>query len=195
MTKSANTQYPILPAISERWSPRSFSKQMPEKETLMRLFEAARWAASSGNRQPWFFIVATKDNPELYEKLFSTLRPKNQLFADSAPVLVMAVMYTLRNGDKYNLWAPYDLGQAVSNLATQATAEGLFVHQMAGFDREMATNLFHLPEGYEPMTVMTIGYLGEPEALEGDFYEREVAPRERRDFAEFVFNGDWGKVF
>jgi nitroreductase len=192
MIKSANTQYSILPAISERWSPRSFSPQEPEKETLMRLFEAARWAPSSMNRQPWFFIVGTWTEAETYEKILSTLNPGNAVWAQDAPVLAITVMNGLRDNGKPNRWAPYDLGQSVANLSIQATADGLYVHQMGGFDREKAANLFHIPEGHEAMTAMAIGYLGRAGALDGDLYERESAPRTRKEIDEFVFNGEWG---
>ena len=195
MTKSANTQFPILPAISERWSPRSFSEQIPTRETLMHLFEAARWAPSSMNGQPWFFIVGTANSPETYQAILSTLNPGNAEWAKSAPVLLISVMNALRTNGKRNRWAPYDLGQAVANLATQATAEGLFIHQMGGFNREKAAELFHFPQGYEAMTAIAIGYLGDPEVLVEDLYEREIGPRSRKDFKEFVFGGDWGKAF
>lgn len=195
MIKSADTQYPLLHVISERWSPRSFSPLEPEKSVLMRLFEAARWAPSSSNGQPWFFLVGTSENPETHEKILSTLNPGNALWAKNAPVLVIAVMNALRTNGKPNRWAPYDLGQAVANLAVQATAEGLYVHQMAGFNRQTAAELFHLPEGYEAMTAIAIGYLGRAEALEDELYDKEVAPRDRKDFSEFVFTGEWGKPY
>lgn len=195
MTKSANTQYPILPAISERWSPRSFTGEVPEKETLMRLFEAARWAPSSMNGQPWFFIVGTANSPETYQAILSTLNPGNAEWAKSAPILLISVMNALRTNGKPNRWAPYDLGQAVANLATQATAEGLYVHQMGGFDRNKAAELFHLPEGHEAITAIAIGYLGQPDALDDELREREVAPRSRKELNTFVFDGEWEKAF
>jgi nitroreductase len=195
MTKSAETQFDILPEISERWSPRSFSPQEPDKTTLMRLFEAARWAPSSMNLQPWFFIVGTSESQDVYQQILSTLTPTNAQWAKDAPVLVIAVMNTLRVNGKPNRWAPYDLGQSVANLSIQATAEGLYVHQMGGFDRQKAAELFHLPEGHEAMTAIAIGYLGRAETLDDELYERELAPRTRKDFSEFVFDGEWEKSF
>ncbi len=195
MKKSADTHYPILRAISDRWSPRSFSPQEPEKATLLRLFEAARWAPSSMNRQPWYFIVGTPESPETLQNILSTLNPGNAHWAQHAPVLAIAVMHALRDNGKPNRWAPYDLGQAVANLSIQATEEGLYVHQMGGFDRDKAAQLFRLPDGYEAMTAMAIGYIGRADALEADLFEREVAPRERKELHEFVFDGAWGKAY
>jgi len=195
MIKSADTHHPILHVISERWSPRSFSPLEPDKSVLMRLFEAARWAPSSSNTQPWYFVVGTPENPETHEKILSSLNPNNARWAKNAPVLALAVMNALRINGKPNRWAPYDLGQAVANLAVQATAEGLYVHQMAGFNRQTAAALFHFPEGYEAMTAIAIGYLGRAEALEDDLYQKEVAPRDRKELTDFVFTGDWGNPF
>lgn len=195
MLKSAKTQYPILPAISERWSPRSFSPQVPDKAVLMRLFEAARWAPSAMNAQPWYFIIGSADTPDTHQKIFSTLRENNQRWAQHAPVLVLAVMNALRENGQPHRWAAYDLGQSVANLSIQATAEGLSVHQMGGFDREKAAELFHLPEGYEAMTAIAIGYAGSADALSGETYEQEVSPRTRKGFSEFIFGAEWGKPF
>jgi len=194
MNKTAQTDHPISPLISQRWSPRAFRNEMPPRDALLRLFEAARWAPSSGNGQPWQFVVTSKENPQAYDKLFDCLRPNNQVWAGSAPLLVMAVMEALRDNGRPNLWAPYDLGQAVANLAVQATAEGLFVHQMAGFDREQAKQAFNLPERFEPMTVFVIGYLGEPDSLPDDKRESELAPRERKPLSSFTFENEWGQA-
>lgn len=195
MIKSANAQYPIMEEISERWSPRSFSPQEPDKETLMSLFEAARWAPSGMNRQPWFFIVGSWGQPETYQKILSTLNPGNASWAKDAPVLAITVMDALRDNGKPNRWAAYDLGQAVANLSIQAMAEKLYVHQMGGFDRSKAAELFHLPEGHEAMTAMAIGYLGRADALNEDFFTREVTPRTRKYVDEFVFGEDWNTPF
>ena len=193
MNKTAQTDYDIHPLINQRWSPRAFRNEMPPRDALLRLFEAARWAPSSGNGQPWQFVVTSIENPQAYEKLFATLHPANQAWVGSAPLLVMAVMEALRDNGRSNLWAPYDLGQAVANLAIQATAEGLFVHQMAGFDREQAKVAFNLPEQFEPMTVFVIGYPGDPDSLSDDLRERELAPRERKPLSSFTFEDEWGQ--
>ena len=191
MNKSAETRYPISTLISERWSPRAFSEQEIKQEQLLALFEAARWAPSGGNRQPWFFLVTHKGT-QTYEKLYATLKNNNLRWANTAPVLVLTVMNPIREDGRYNHLAGYDLGQAVANLATQATADGLYVHQMGGFDRNRAAELFDLPEGYEAMTVLALGYLGSPETLPEDLAEREMLPRERKPLNEFVFDGEWG---
>lgn len=136
--KPAETQYPIHELIRDRWSPRAFSDRPVEKETLLSLLEAARWAASASNRQPWSFIVATKDNPTEYERLLGILVENNQRWAKDAPVLILAVAKVINDDGKENRYAFHDVGLALGNLSLQATALGLSVHQAAGFDRDKA---------------------------------------------------------
>jgi nitroreductase len=193
MHKPATTDYPVHELIQNRWSPRAFSDKPVPPEILRSLFEAARWAPSSSNEQPWAFIVGTKDDPETHDKILSTLVEFNQGWAKHAPVLAIAVsqMEFARNKTP-NRNAFYDTGSAVAHLTAEATSRGLFVHQMAGFDPRKAIEVFHIPKGWEPIAVFAIGYPGDPSALPDKLRERELAPRSRKPISEFVMSSDWG---
>ncbi|MFQ5695829.1 MAG: nitroreductase family protein, partial [Terriglobia bacterium] len=158
------------------------------------VLEAARWAPSSYNEQPWAFIVATKDNKEEYEPLLGCLVPGNQSWAKQAPVLMLSVasLKFKRNG-KPNRHAFHDVGLAVANLVTQATALGLFVHQMAGIEPEKARATYEIPDGWEAVTGIALGYLGEAATLPEKMASAERAPRTRKPLAEFVFSGRWNQ--
>ena len=193
--KSANVSSSIELLLQKRWSPRAFSEQMVEPEKLCILFEAARWAASSFNEQPWSFIVATKDNRDRYDRLLSCLAEFNQLWAQSAPILMLSVAkLSFEKNGKENRHAFYDVGSALANLAIQATALDMFIHQMAGFDVEKARSLFDIPQGYEPVTAIAVGYPGDSQTLPEKLYQREVAPRTRKPLSNFVFTDSWGKT-
>ena len=194
MFKPATTEYPVHSLVANRWSPRAFSDKPVSHELLRSLFEAARWAPSSSNEQPWAFIVATKDDPEIFQKSLSTLVEFNQSWARHAPVLVIAVseMEFARN-QQPNRNAFYDTGAAVAHLTNEATARELFVHQMAGFDPQKAIELFHIPKGWEPISAFVIGYPGDPNDLPEPLRERELAPRSRKPVKDFVMSGEWGK--
>ena len=193
MHNPAKTDYPVHDLIQNRWSPRAFSDNPVSPETLRSLFEAARWAPSSSNEQPWAFIVGTKDDLETHSKILSTLVEFNQGWAKHAPVLAIAVsqMEFTRNKTP-NRNAFYDTGAAVAHLTAEATSRGLFVHQMAGFDPQKAIEVFHIPKGWEPIAVFAIGYPGDPNALPDKLRERELAPRSRKPISEFVMSSDWG---
>jgi nitroreductase len=193
MHKPATTDYPVHELIQNRWSPRAFSDKPVPPEILRSLFEAARWAPSSSNEQPWAFIVGTKNDPETHDKVLSTLVEFNQAWAKHAPVLAIAVsqMEFARNKTP-NRNAFYDTGSAVAYLTAEATSRGLFVHQMAGFDPHKAIEMFHIPKGWEPIAVFAIGYPGDHNALPDKLRERELAPRSRKPISEFVMSSDWG---
>jgi nitroreductase len=195
MQKVAQSDHPVHELILKRWSPRAFSEQAVPRGVLQSLFEAARWSPSSNNEQPWAFLVATKDDPETYAKELSTLVEFNQAWAKSAPVLVIAVsrMAFAKNGTP-NRNAFYDTGAAVAHLTSEATARGLYVHQMAGFDPIKTKEIFGIPEGWDPISAFTIGYLGDPETLSDKLRERELAPSTRKPLTEFVMSGKWGQV-
>jgi nitroreductase len=193
--KPAKTQYPIHDLLRRRWSPRAFSNRMVEPDTLRSLLEAARWAPSSYNEQPWSFIVATKDDPVEFGRLLSCLVDGNIQWAQHAPVLMVSVArLTFEEDGKPNRHAFHDVGQAVANLIVQATVLGLVVHQMAGIHPEKIRELYRLPEGYEPVAGIALGYPGDPEALPERLRQRELAPRERKPVTEFVFIGHWGRT-
>jgi len=195
MQKPAPVQHPVHELIQHRWSPRAFSEQPVPPEVLRSLFEAARWAPSSSNEQPWAFLVTTTGEKENHAKMVSTLVEFNQAWAKHAPVLAIAVSeMSFAKSGKPNRNAFYDTGAAVANLSAEATSRGLFVHQMAGFDPHKAIELFEIPSGWEPIAAFTIGYPGNPEALPETLRQRELAPRERKPLDSFVMGVQWGKA-
>jgi nitroreductase len=195
MDKPAPVNHPIEDILKRRWSPRAFSDRMVEPEKLQSLFEAARWAASSFNEQPWSFIVATKDKSEDYAALLSCLTEKNQQWARLAPVLMVSVakLKFEKNG-KPNRHAFHDVGLAVANMIVQATAFGLYVHQMAGFSPERVREVYGVPEGFEPVAAIAVGYPDDPNVLPESFREQEIGPRRRKAIDSFVFEARWGKA-
>jgi nitroreductase len=183
----------ILPVVLHRWSPRSFADRDVSSADLKTAFEAARWAASSFNEQPWRFLVGTR-NSETYRKILSVLMEFNQLWARTAPVLILGVAKTKfsHNGSP-NAVALYDLGAAAATLCYQATALGLHTHQMGGFDRDAARKVFGVPEDYIFGAVIALGYQGEPAALPSEQMQaQETAPRQRKPLSEIVLSG-WGE--
>ncbi len=193
--KLAETKHPIHDLLRRRWSPRAFADRAVEPEKLRILLEAARWAPSSFNEQPWSFIVATHENRVEYERLLSCLVEGNQRWAKTAPVLMLSVAkLAFERTGKPNRHAFHDVGLAVENLVIQATALGLIVHQMAGFDVEKAREQFQIPEGVEPVAAIALGYPGDLENLPEPLRERERAPRTRKPLEEFVFSGHWGQA-
>jgi nitroreductase len=193
MEKLAETQVPIHELIRRRWSPRAYSEQPVEPDKLVTLFEAARWAASASNEQPWAFLVATRQDAKIYDDMLSVLVDFNRGWADKAPVLILALAHTQFEKDgKPNRHALYDLGQAAANLSLQATALGLTAHQMAGFNVEAARERFAVPEGWEPVSVIALGYPGDPDSLTEKLRQREIGQRQRKPLEQFVFSGAWG---
>jgi len=193
--KPADTTYPIEPLLQQRWSPRAFAERPVEPEKLLRLWEAARWSASCTNQQPWYFIVATKEDPVEYARLLSCLRENNQQWASSAPVLMVSVAkLAFDMNDQPNRYAFHDVGLAVANLIFQATALGLYVHQMAGFYPDRARELYGIPEGFEPVAGIVLGYPGDPAILSEELRQRELAPRTRKPLESFIFQGAWGQT-
>jgi nitroreductase len=193
MNTTAHTTYPLHELLQRRWSPLAFSNRPVTPEQLGCLLEAARWAPSSYNEQPWHLIVATQDEPAEFDRLLTCLVEANQAWARSAPVLLLAVARLRfdRNGEP-NRHAWYDVGQAIAHLSVQATALGLFVHQMAGFDADRARQTYHIPETHAPATAAAIGYHGDPATLSAPLQEREKGPRQRRPLTDFVYAGTWG---
>jgi nitroreductase len=182
--------------ISHRWSPRAFDAKPVEKEKLRSLFEAARWAASSYNAQPWYFIVATKDDPVNYNKILSTFVEFNQGWAKNAPVVALSVAaHKMPHDGAQNRHAFHDVGQAAANLSLQATSLGLQVHQMAGIVPEKAREVFDIPENFEAVAGIALGYPGDHMTLpEGRLRDGETGKRERKPASSFVFTGKWGQV-
>jgi nitroreductase len=192
MAKHALNDYPIHDLLQKRWSPRAFADRPVEPDKLRSLLEAARWAPSSFNEQPWAFLLATREQPEEFARVLGCLVEVNQGWAKAAPVLLLTVArLTFTLNQQPNRHAYHDVGLAVANLTVQAMAEGLFVHQMAGIVPAKARAEFHIPEGWDPVTAVAIGYLGDPATLPERLREREIAPPSRKPLKEFVFTGAW----
>ena len=193
MGKPADTLYPIHDLLRQRWSPRAFDDRPIEPEKLRSLCEAARWAPSSNNEQPWRFIVANKDYETEWNRLLACLVEGNRKWAYRAPVLILSVAsLNFEDDSTPNRHAFYDTGMAVENLVLQATALGLTAHQMAGFDVEKARADLKIPSGYEPVAMIAVGYPGEIASLPDRLRERELQLRSRRPISEWTFSGQWG---
>jgi nitroreductase len=194
MEKPADVQHPIHELFRRRWSPRAFDERPIEPEKVTSLFEAARWAPSSNNEQPWRFLVATKEQEAEYARLLDCLLEGNRKWAYRAPVLILSVArMTFGDDAKPNRHAYHDTGLATENLVLQATASGLAAHQMAGFDLDKARANLNIPQGFEPVAMIAIGYPRDPDVLPDYLKQRELAPRERNPISAFVFSGDFGK--
>jgi len=178
--------------IEDRRSLRSYrADKLVEPEVLLSLFEAARWAPSAFNEQPWRFIYAFK-NTSAYEKMFATLSPGNQTWAVNAPVLVCAVVkLNSSHNEEYNRHAMHDLGIAMGMFSIQATDLGLNLHQMGGFDRAKLEADFNIPAGFEAVTVTSVGYSGPADQLAEPFLSRELGPRKRKELKDIAFEGTW----
>ncbi|HKW85725.1 MAG TPA: nitroreductase family protein [Nitrospiraceae bacterium] len=195
MEKLAETDYPIHDLLQRRWSPRAFSDRMVEPERLRSLWEAARWAPSSFNEQPWNFIVATRQDQAEYTRLLSCLVENNIRWAQKAPVLMISVAkLSFEKDSEPNRHAFHDVGLAVENLVIQATAFGLVLHQMAGIYPEKVRELYRIPDQYEPVAAIALGYPGDPGTLPDGLRQRELAKRTRKPLREFVFTGRWEQV-
>lgn len=187
--KKADTDYPIHKFLQERWSPRAFSDEPVDSELLNQLFEAARWAPSSYNEQPWRFIVARKEDKEAFEKLSKVMNDFNQSWAADAPVLVLGIAKTTFDMDERpNPHAGHDLGQAIAHLTFEATRHDLYIHQMAGIHPDKARGLYNISEDYKPMTMFAIGYKGQPEFLQEKLEAQETSPRSRKPLDEIIIN-------
>jgi len=193
MQKPAPSDFPVHELIRERWSPRAFADKPVPRDVLRSIFEAARWAPSSNNEQPWAYIVASRDDNASFEKTLSVLVEFNANWARGAPVLAIAVArLTFAKNNVPNRNAQYDTGAATALLSVEATARGLAVHQMAGFDPEKARHVFGIPAGWEAIAAIAIGYPGDPASLPQPLKDREMAPRTRKPINEFVMAGHWG---
>jgi nitroreductase len=190
--KRADPKDGVLAVIHQRWSARAFADRDVSSEDLKRVFEAARWAPSSNNEQPWRYLLGRRGT-ETYKRISESLVGFNQAWAGKAPVLLVGVAKVrFSHNDGPNGYALYDLGASSAYLVLQAAALDLTTHQMAGFDKTKARELLAVPEGYEFGAVIALGYQGEPEALKNEeLIKRESTPRERKPLKEIVF-GEWG---
>jgi nitroreductase len=185
----------VLESIRDRWSPYRFEPRVVEPQKLVRCFEAARWAASSFNDQPWHWLVATRDDSAEFDRMVGCLMEANQSWARQAGALVLTVLRTsFAYNQKPNRVALHDLGQAAAHLALQAASEGLQTHQMGGVDLAKVRDEYSIPEGFEPQTGIAIGYpdLSEPADQNAvSLRDRETAARKRKPLGDQVFTGQW----
>lgn len=192
--KPAITQQPVHEVIANRWSGRAYDANKPvTKDQVISLLEAARWAPSCFGDEPWRYVVSNKgDNLQSWQAAFECLVPGNQGWAVNAPVLLLICADTVfRHNEKPNKWAAYDTGAATENLCLQATALGLMAHQMGGFDADKARQTFKVPERYQILAIVTVGYQAEPETFSDEVKERELAERKRQPLGELFFDGVW----
>jgi nitroreductase len=186
MNKKADTSVSLHPLIAERWSPRAFDNNaLIPGEDLAAIFEAARWAPSAFNAQPWKFVIGLRGD-ENFNSIASVLIPFNQEWATRASALVLTNAITFREDGKENQTALYDTGLAVSLMTVEANHRGYDVHQMSGFDSAAAKSKFPLGAGIEPVTCIAIGKRTSPDSLSDEIKARELAPRTRKSLSEIV---------
>jgi Nitroreductase len=191
--KTADPDHDILDLLRERWSPRAFADRRVEPEKIRRMLEAARWTMSSYNEQPWRYVVAARhEDPEAYDNLLRCLVDGNQSWAEHAPVLMMSFYKTtFSHNDRPNRSAPHDVGAASAALTFQATAMDLYVHQMAGIKKDVVRETYDVPDAFEPMAGLAVGYLGDPSMLSENQRKSERAERSRTPLSDLVFGDTW----
>lgn len=194
--KRANPDHHILDLLAERYSPYAYEPRPVEPDKLLACLEAARWAASSFNEQPWSFIVAGREDEAEFNRLVQCLAEPNQPWAASAGVLMLTVVCkTFTRNGKPNRVAEHDVGLAVGNLSAQATSLGLSVHEMAGVNLAAARQTYAIPDTHEPFTALALGYAAAPDqAANDDLADRDRSPRARKPLSEIVFAGAWGQT-
>jgi nitroreductase len=193
-TKTASTQVEVHDLIDRRWSCRAFDadKKVSRKQ-IVSLLEAARWAPSCYGDEPWRFIVWDRNSDEAaWQKAFDCLGEWNQNWVKNAPVLMLSTANSLfRRDGSPNRWGQYDTGAAAENLCLQAVASGLMAHQMGGFDVGKTRSAFNIPKEFALMAMIAVGYQGEPEVLNDELKELELAARARTPLGVHFFEGDW----
>ena len=184
--KTARTAVPVHPLLAERWSPRGFDRAHEiGDDALAALLEAARWAPSAQNSQPWRFLVTRRGEPA-HDRLYAALAPGNQAWAGAASALILVAARTAGDDGRPQPWALYDTGQAVAALVTQAQADGLSVHQMGGFDTGAVRTGFGLGEDLTPVVVLAIGRHDSEAGLPEPLAAREAAPRTRHPLGDLL---------
>ncbi|MBN1333759.1 MAG: nitroreductase family protein [Synergistales bacterium] len=193
MEKPAVTDYSLLPVIRGRWSPRAFSgKRIPDKE-LYTLFEAARWAPSCFNDQPWYYVFAAREDHGNFNRILDSLVEKNRIWARNASALAISVARkNFSSRERQNQYAFHDMGLSLMSMMLQAISQGIYIHAMAGFSSEIARESLAIPEGYDPVTALAIGYPGDVDDLPEELRDKELEERYRKPLEEFIFKGEWG---
>jgi nitroreductase len=183
----------LHPLLAGRRSPRAYDPAaVLSDDQIRRLLEAARWAPSAANSQPWRFILGRRGDA-VFQRIYDTLAPGNRRWADRAGALLVGLAEVARADGQPNPYAGYDLGQALAHLSVQAEHEGLVVHQMGGFAADKVRVELGVPEGTDPFVVAAIGHAADPASLPDDLRERETAPRSRRPLTELVHGEDWAR--
>lgn len=190
--KTAATDLPIHPDIAARWSPRAFDGTTVTRDEARLLFEAARWAPSAFNAQPWQFLVATREDGELFEQMLGGLNEANRRWAHRAGLVGFTLARLEDEQGRKLTWGRHDIGLAMGLMTVQATSMGLVMHQMAGIVPEHVREAFVLPEHVEPVTGFVVGRLGNIDDLPDDLAARERTERTRLPQEAFVFRGRWG---
>jgi len=192
ITKIAKTGHPVNELIAKRWSARAFSTKPVERSKLLSILEAARWAPSSKNEQPWRYIIFSIDNPVKLMEAQSVLLESNS-YAKRAPILICAIARkNYSEGEKYNRLHFHDLGAANENMFLEAFNQGLIMHEMGGFDVQKAVEVFKIPEDYEIGIMIAIGYQDKYSVLPERFREKAYSPRVRRKLSEIAYVEDIG---
>ena len=192
--KPAQTSEPIHQLIRDRWSPRSFLDKPVDNTILVSLFEAARWAPSCNNSQPWRFIVATSDNQDEWEQAQNCINERNQRWSRTAPVVGFVCAYKLMANGNPSPTHTYDAGMGMAMLLMQATDHGLRAHQMAGIVKDKITQTYNMPDDTDVVAGFALGYQGDADALPDELAEREVQERVRQPLADMVFTGAFGNT-
>jgi nitroreductase len=192
MKNLTNNNHNINSLIEQRWSTRAFSNMPVEKAKLQSILEATRWAPSAFNEQPWRFILGQKGD-NTYNSLLSTLSDWNIIWASNAPVLILNIAKkTFTHNGIENITSDYDLGQAVGFMILEVVNQGLFAHQMSGFDPAKAAELFNIPDDFRAISVTAVGYYGDEQNIPEDMAAMETKPRLRKDFNEIIFSDKFG---
>lgn len=192
--KPADTPIPLTDLIRNRWSPRAYSDRPVSRDDLIAVLEAARWAASCNNMQPWRYLVTTRDDAAEHQRMVNCLKPGNQEWAPMAPVLMIALANRKRPDGDDNRHALHDTGAASALLTLEASARGLFVRQMAGIEVDKVRETYAVPADYDVVAGLALGYQGEPDTLPEHRQEPETAPRVRNPLSDMVFAGAFGKT-
>jgi nitroreductase len=192
ISKIAKTDFPIHDLIARRWSARAFSTKKVEKSKLLSILEAARWAPSSRNEQPWRYIIFTDDNSEKLDKARSVLLEINN-YAKRAPILICAITKKTYSDNRiYNRLHFHDLGAANENMFLESFNQGLIMHEMGGFNRDKAREVFSIPPDYEVGIMIAIGYQDSHKILPERYREKANSPRERKPLSEIAFLEELG---
>jgi nitroreductase len=191
-TQNLEVEHPVLDAIRSRWSPAIYSPRTVEPEKLLSILEAARWAPSSNNAQPWSFLVARKEEAEEFARMLSCLVPGNVVWAQHVSVLMISVAQLQFDNGAVNRHAFHDTGIATGFLMLQAASLGIQAHGMAGFDAPKARDLYGIPESHEAVAAIGLGYPGDPETAPEELRKRNQH-RPRRPLDRFVFARRWGQ--